>query len=112
MQCVYLAASQPAEQGQLRVLNQFTETFSLNQLANKVKTVGDRLGYNVMIDHLENPRVELEDHYYNLHHTGLSELGLKPLYLTDDIIEDFFSIAEKYKDNINKAIFYKGIKWK
>jgi UDP-sulfoquinovose synthase len=112
MQCVYLAASQPAEKGQLRVLNQFTEKFSLNQLANKVKTVGDRLGYNVAIEHLENPRVEKEDHYYNIHYTGLSNLGLQPLYLTDEIIEDFFSTVEKYRDNINKSIFYKGIKWK
>jgi UDP-sulfoquinovose synthase len=112
MQCVYLAASQPAEKGQLRVLNQFTEPFSLNELAEKVKTVGDRLGFDVKIDHLENPRVEKEDHYYNLHHTGLTELGLKPLYLTDEVIEDFFSVAEKHKSNINKSIFYKGIKWK
>ncbi len=112
MQCVYLAATHPAETGQLRVFNQFTEPFSLNELAQKVKTVGDRRGYKVVIEHLENPRVEKEDHYYNIHHTGLSKLGLNPVYLTDEIIEEFFSIAERYKDNINKSIFYKGIKWK
>jgi UDP-sulfoquinovose synthase len=112
MQCVYLAASQPAEQGQLRIFNQFTETFSLNQLASMVKRAGDKRGYNVTIEHLENPRVEKEDHYYNIHHSGLSELGLQPIYLTDEIINEFFSIIEQYKKNINKKIFYKGIKWK
>jgi UDP-sulfoquinovose synthase len=112
MQCVYLAASEPAQPGQLRVLNQFTEPFSLNDLAERVKRVGDKRGYNVTIEHLENPRVEKENHYYNIHHTGLTELGLQPLYLTDEIIDDFLSIIEQYKDNINKEIFYKGIKWK
>lgn len=112
MQCVYIAASQPADEGQLRILNQFTEPFSLNQLANIVKRVGERRGYKVAIDHLENPRVEKEEHYYNIHHSGLTTLGLKPIYLTDDIIDEFFAIIEEYKDEINKNIFYKGIKWK
>lgn len=112
MQCVYLAASQPAGQGQLRVLNQFTEPFSLNQLANMVKRAGDKRGYNVTIEHLENPRVEKEDHYYNIHHSGLSALGLKPIYLTDEIIDEFFSIIEQHNNNINNKIFYKGIKWR
>ncbi len=112
MQCVYLSAMQPADRGQLRVFNQMTEPFSVNQLAERVKNVGDKLGYNVKIDHIENPRVEKEDHYYNVHYTGLLELGLEPHYLTDEILENFFSVVEKYKDNINKSIFYKGIKWK
>jgi UDP-sulfoquinovose synthase len=112
MQCVYLSASQPAERGQLRIFNQLTELFSVNQLANMVKKVGDKLGYNVTIDHIVNPRTEKEEHYYNVHYTGLLELGLKPHYLTDDILESFFAITEKYRDRINKEAFYKGIKWK
>ena len=112
MQCVYLSAMQPAEHGQLRVLNQLTELLSVNQLAGMVKKVGDKLGYNVMIENIENPRVEKEDHYYNVHYTGLMNLGLRPHYLTDKIIEDFFIITDKYKDRINKKAFLKGIKWK
>ena len=112
MQCVYLSAVQPAEQGQLRVFNQLTESFSVNQLAEKVKAIGDKMGYNVKIDHIENPRVEKEDHYYNVHYTGLVELGLEPHYLTDQVLEKFFEITSKYKDRINKDAFFKGIKWK
>ena len=112
MQCVYLSSMQPAEKGELRVFNQMTESFSVNQLAERVKQVGDKLGYNVKIESIENPRIEKEDHYYNVKYTGLMDLGLEPHYLTDEILESFFAIADKHKDNINKAAFFRGISWK
>ena len=103
---------QPAEHAQLRVFNQLTELFSVNQLADKVKHVGDKLGYNVKIEQIENPRVEKEDHYYNIKYTGLLDLGLEPHYLTDEVLERIFKIVEQYKDRINRGTFFKGIKWK
>ena len=112
MQCVYLSATQPAERGQLRIFNQLTELFSVNQLANKVKQIGDKLGYNVKVEQIENPRVEKEEHYYNIAYSGLLDLGLKPHYLTDEILESFFAIADNYKNCINRNAFLKGIKWK
>ena len=112
MQCVYLSATQPAEQGQLRIFNQMTESFSVNELASKVKNVGDRLGYNVKIDSIENPRVEQEDHYYNVKYTGLLDMGLNPHYLTDEILENFFKVTDKYRDRINRDAIFKGISWK
>jgi len=112
MKCVYLSATQPAERGQLRIFNQLTELFSVNQLANKVKQIGDKLGYHVTINHIENPRVEKEEHYYNVHYTGLLELGLEPHFLTEEVLENFFTITAKYKDRINKDAFFRGIKWK
>ena len=112
MQCIYLSAQQPAEHSQLRIFNQMTEPFSVNELAEKVKKVGDKLGYNVTVNSIENPRVEKEEHYYNIHYTGLMELGLKPHYLTDDVLEGIFKIVDQYKDRINKEAFFKGVKWK
>lgn len=112
MQCVYLSATQPAKQGQLRVFNQLTEPFSVNQLADKVKTFGDKLGYKVTVNCIENPRVEKEDHYYNIKYTGLLELGLKPHFLTDEILAGLFEIVSQYKNRINKEAIFKGIKWK
>lgn len=112
MQCVYLSATRPAERGDLRVFNQLTEPFSVNELASRVKKAGDRLGYGVTIKNIENPRVELEDHYYNVKYTGLMDLGLKPHYLTDEILEALFSVTAEHKDRINKGAFFKGISWK
>lgn len=112
MQCIYLSLMNPAQRGELRIFNQFTEVFSVNDLAEKVKRVGEKLGYKVKIEHLENPRTEKDDHYYNPDHTGLLELGLKPHYLTDEVLEGFFYVVEKYKDRINIKAIFQGVKWK
>ncbi len=112
MQCVLLALTSPAGEGELRVFNQLTETFSVNQIAERIKRVGDERGLNVQIKSIENPRVELEEHYYNPTSTGLLDLGLEPHYLNDEIINGFFDIAEKYKSNINRDAIFRGVSWK
>ena len=110
--CVYLSATNPAKMGELRIFNQMTETFSVNELAERVKAVGDSMGYKVQIKNIDNPRVEKEAHYYNSAYSGLIELGLKPHYLTDAILEEMFKIVDKHKDSINKNAIFKGINWK
>ena len=111
LQCVYLAATQPANPGELRIFNQISESFSVNELAEKVKIVGKKLGYDVKITHLENPRNEKEEHYYNPQYTGLLKLGLQPQYLTDGVLEGMFGIVEKYKNNINRDAIFRGVQW-
>jgi UDP-sulfoquinovose synthase len=112
MQCISLSLLKPASPGELRVFNQVTETFTVNQLAEKVKRVGDKLGYNVQIKNIENPRVEKEEHRYNPTYTGLKDLGLKPHHLTDEVLEEMFTIADKQKNRINKDAIFRGVKWK
>lgn len=112
LQCVYLSATNPSEPGELRIFNQLTETFSVNELAEKVKRVGDSLGYNVEVNHIENPRIEKEDHYYNPTYTGLLELGLEPTYLTDKVLKGMFSVVEKYKDRVNRDAIFRGVSWR
>ena len=77
IQCIELATRSPAGVGEMRVFNQLTETFSVMQLAEKVVTAARHLGYNANFDHVDNPRFELEEHYYNPTHTGLLDLGLE-----------------------------------
>ena len=76
LQCIALAARNPPGKGELRILNQFTETFSINQLADRVRRVAAGMGNAVDIQHVDNPRKEQEEHYYNPAHHGLLELGL------------------------------------
>src|SRR5205823_12574004 len=78
IQCVQLAAAHPAEAGELRVYNQFTEQFTVLELARRVKAAGEHLGWSVAIDYTSNPRKEAEEHYYNAAHSKLLELGLRP----------------------------------
>ena len=101
----------PAKKRQLRIFNQIMETFSANELAEKVQDVGRKLGYQVKIDHLENPRKEAEEHYYNPTYQGLIGLGVKPHYLTDEVLEGIMRVVERFKGNIRKDVIFRGIKW-
>jgi UDP-sulfoquinovose synthase len=111
LQCVYLAQKHPAESGKLRIYNQIMETFSVNELAELTRRVGVKLGYEVQIEHIENPRVEAEEHYYNPAYHGLLELGVKPHYLTEESMEEMFTVVERYKKNIRRDVIFRGIKW-
>ncbi|CAD0186283.1 hypothetical protein RUESEDTHA_03190 [Ruegeria sp. THAF57] len=112
LQCVQLAVENPADKGELRVFNQFVETFSVNDLASRVQASGKRLGLDVEIRNLENPRKEMEDHYYNPAHTGLLDLGLKPNILTDDVMDEMMQLTTRYKDRIVEEQIFRGVKWK
>lgn len=111
LNCIRLAVEKPAARGELRIFNQFTETFSVNGLAEMVRDVGRRLGLNVEVAHIENPRKELEEHYYNPAHSGLLELGLTPNYLTDDVLAKLMEMILKHRDGLDKDSFFRGIKW-
>lgn len=111
LQCVELAMTNPAKAGQLRILNQFTELFSVNQLAEVVKRVGDRMGLDVRIQSIQNPRKEKEEHYYNAKHSGLLELGLKPNYMTDDVVAGMLERIIKYRGMIDTKKIMPRVKW-
>ncbi|MPZ69187.1 MAG: NAD-dependent epimerase/dehydratase family protein [Actinobacteria bacterium] len=100
MQCIKLAVENPATAGEYRVFNQFTEQFSVKDLAEIVARVGSDLGINVEVDSLDDPRIEAEEHYYNAAHTKLVELGLKPHLLSDDVVAHFIETIQRYKDRI------------
>ena len=111
LQCVHKSEQTPAKQGELRIFNQMMETFSANDLAEKTARVGQSLGYDVQIEHLENPRKEMEEHYYNPTYQGLIEIGVEPHYLTDEVMAEIFRSVAQYKDQIRKDIIFRGIKW-
>lgn len=111
LQCIYKSALSPAKPGELRIFNQIMETFSVKDLANKIFKVGKDRGHNVKIDHIENPRKESESHYYNPVYQGLLDIGVKPNYLTDEVVNGIFKIVEKYSKNIRKDVIFRGIKW-
>ena len=101
LQCVRLALEKPAAQGELRIMNQFTETFSVNDLAELVRDAGTEIGLDVRIKPVENPRKELEEHYYNPKHSKFSELGLQPTLLTREILVEMLETVSRYTNNID-----------
>ncbi|HVL65123.1 MAG TPA: NAD-dependent epimerase/dehydratase family protein [Actinomycetota bacterium] len=100
MQCVRLAVENPAEPGEYRVFNQFTQQFSVGDLATLVQRVGDEMGFDVVVDTLEDPRIEAEDHYYNAAHTKLLDLGLRPHLLTDEVVANLLRTIEARRDHV------------
>lgn len=111
LNCVRLSLENPANKSELRIFNQFTETFTVNELAEKVRSVGRKLGLKVEIKNIENPRKEKEEHYYNPKHTGFLELGLQPHFLTDNVLEQMMQYVTKHKASIQKHKIFRGTKW-
>lgn len=111
LNCVRLALENPAQPGELKIYNQITETFSVNDLASRVKRVGDSAGLDVTIKNIENPRIEAEEHYYNPTYTGLKGLGLEPNYLSDEVLEEMLNIVLKYKEDIQCDQIFRKVTW-
>ncbi len=112
LRCVELSILTPPQAGEYRVFNQFTETFSVLQLAELVKQQGEKLGLKVEISHLENPRVESEDHYYNAKHQKLADMGLVPHLLSDELLESIIERVRKQAGRIKKGIILPKVRWK
>ena len=100
LRCIELAVMNPAQAGEYRVFNQFTQQFSVLQLAELVQKAGAEIGMDVTVHPIDNPRVEAEQHYYNAAHTKLLDLGLRPHLLDETLIESMFSTIERFKDRV------------
>ena len=110
--CLELAIANPAQSGEFRVFNQFTELFSVGDLALMVKKAGSVLGLNVEINNLDNPRIELEEHYFNAKNTKLLDLGLQPHYLSDSLLDSLLNFATKYKNRVDMNHILPKVTWK
>jgi UDP-sulfoquinovose synthase len=112
IRCVEIACQNPADPGEFRVFNQFTEQFSVLDLAHMVEAAAKKLGLKTKIDHLPDPRVEAETHYYNAKHSKLIDLGLQPHLLSDSLLDSMIGIALKYSDRIDTSVFLPHVNWR
>jgi UDP-sulfoquinovose synthase len=112
VRCIELVCLNPAERGEFRVFNQFTEQFSVLELAKLVQMISGEMGLQVEIDHLPDPRVEAEAHYYNAKHSRLSDLGLEPHLLSDSLVNSLINIALRYRDRIDSGVFAPQVNWR
>ncbi|TDT31058.1 NAD-dependent epimerase/dehydratase family protein [Naumannella halotolerans] len=112
VRCLEIACANPADRGEFRVFNQFTEQFSVNQLADKVQQVARNEGIEVGIAHIDNPRVEKYDHYYNAVNTNLIDLGLQPHLLTDEVLVEILDAARKHVDRVRTELVMPTVTWR
>ncbi|MEW2504670.1 NAD-dependent epimerase/dehydratase family protein [Amycolatopsis sp. CA-161197] len=109
VECIRLAVENPADRGEFRVFNQMTESYSVAQIA---EIVANTFPGPVQIENLDNPRVEQAEHYYNVKHTGLVELGLQPHLLSDTLIESLFDIVGSNKHRVNDERMRPTVRWR
>lgn len=112
LQCVELTANNPPAEGEYRVFNQFTEQFTVMQLAEVVAKAGTELGLRTEIRPIPDPRVEQEEHYYNAKHTKLIDLGLKPHYLSEELVESMLRVIQRYRDRVVMDRIVPRITWR
>jgi hypothetical protein len=112
VRCIELACHNPAAKGECRVYNQFTERFSILDLAKMVQSAGNKMSLNVRLDHLPDPRVEAEEHYYNAKHSKLIDLGLVPHNLSDSLLDSLMNIAMRYRDRVDPSVFMPQVNWR
>jgi UDP-sulfoquinovose synthase len=112
MACITLALEKPAEPGEFRVFNQFTEQFSVAELAGLVQRVRAEYGLETSVTHVPNPRVELEEHYYNAKHQRLLELGLQPHLLSDTLLESMIEWVQQHANGVDEVALQKpSVTW-
>jgi UDP-sulfoquinovose synthase len=112
VRCIEIACLNPAARGECRVFNQFTEQFSVLEIAQLVQSAGKKLGMAVEVEYLPDPRVEAEEHYYNAKHSKLIDLGLEPHFLSRSLLDSLMNIALKYRDRVDESLIYPRVNWR
>jgi UDP-sulfoquinovose synthase len=111
LQSIRLVAENPPKSGEMRILNQFTEQFNIMQIAEIVQRASASLGMSVSIERIKNPRIELEEHYYNAAKEGLLRLGLQPRALTEQVLYDMIEIVKRHKEHIDTELIMPRVAW-
>jgi len=112
VRCIELAILNPAQPGECRVFNQFTEQFTVLELAQMVRAARANVGAHVQIEHMADPRVEAEEHYYNAKHSKLTDLGLKPHLLSESLLDSLIEVAMRYRERIDPSVLLPQVSWR
>ena len=111
LRCVELATMNPADRGEFRVFNQFTEQFSVAEIADLVAEAAGQVGIDVTIESFPNPRVELEQHYYNASNQKLLDLGLEPHFLGEELVHSMLKEIDRHRDRVIYRAITPKTKW-
>ncbi len=113
MQCLTLALENPSKNGEYRVFNQFEEVYDITELARNVQKIAGTLGLDVVVNNVENPRQEAEDHYYKPDHQHLLDLGYQPTHDVEAEMRIMILDLMKHRDRIEakKDVLIPDVRW-
>jgi len=112
VRCIQIACDNPAPPGEMKIYNQFTEQFSVNELAAMITEAGKKVGLNPEVITVPNPRTEMEEHYYNAKNSKLQDLGLEPIAMRGEFLEGLLKQIITYKDRVDQRLILPGVNWK
>jgi UDP-sulfoquinovose synthase len=113
IKCLTLLLENPPELGKYRVVNQLDEIYDTLALAEKVSSIAEEYGINVRLETVKNPRVEAEEHFYDVEHKILPSLGFSRSKNMDEVIREIFEtvIANRARAESMKHLVYPTVYW-
>ena len=114
IQCLTIALENPPSHGEYRVFNQLDEIYGINELAEMVCEASNEVGIKAEIASVDNPRVELEEHYYEVDHDELRRLGFRPVRKIDEELEIMVADLVKFKDRVKakRSAIAPTVRWR
>jgi UDP-sulfoquinovose synthase len=112
VRCIQIACDNPAPAGEMKIYNQFTEQFSVNELAAMITEAGKKIGLSPEVINVPNPRTEMEEHYYNAKNSKLQDLGLTPTLMSESLMDSLLKTIVEYKDRVDQRLILPGVNWK
>jgi UDP-sulfoquinovose synthase len=111
--CLTLLMENPPPKGEYRVVNQLDEVYDTIELAEKVRKIGKDLGIIAEFEWIRNPRVEKEEHSYEVERKILPSLGFKRRKSLDDVILEIFEAVLRNKERVvnHKELIYPSVFW-
>lgn len=113
MQCLALTIENPPQKGEYRVFNQFEETYTLAELAERVRVIGAEFALEVEVRHFDNPRQEKGRHYFNPDRNHLIDIGYQPTHDMDAELRIILRDLITHRDRIleKQAVLVPDIRW-
>jgi len=111
LKCIEKAIENPPTIGHMNIYNQISETFSINEIAKKIKLAASNLSLNVKVKNIKNPRNEKEKHFYNPVYSKLKKLGFVSTKLSSEILTEMIKKVLINKNKIIKKNILRNISW-
>lgn len=109
-----LLLENPPREGEYRTVNQLDMIYDTLTLAQMVAEVAKEYGIDVDFERIEDPRVEKEEHFYDVEHRVLPSLGFRREKDMKDVIREIFEDVIKYRSRVEsmKELIYPYARWK
>jgi UDP-sulfoquinovose synthase len=109
--CLTLAIENPPEAGEYRIFNQFDRCYSVAHIAQAVIEAAGMLGLDARAESVPNPRIELEEHFYEPESVALQRLGYEPTGTLGGDVRQIMEDMLPHREALNTRLRRPEIRW-